>query len=104
MNSLQLPTDPQTAKHVLDAEHKRRELEIECGLLGKLFGTSPRVSIYIAGVLVILCAIVGLIFPFLPPSSRGEVSTADFWKIVSPTITTCLAYIFGASSKNEKGA
>jgi peptidoglycan/LPS O-acetylase OafA/YrhL len=101
MNKIELPSDPKIASKIIDLEAKHRQLEIERGILGRFFGSNDRVPTYIAGLIAFISVIAGLAYTFLPDSSK-ILPTGEFWKIVSPIITACLAYIFGAATKKNE--
>jgi len=97
MNKIDLPSDPKLAKQVLDSETKHRTMEIELGALGKFFGSNHKVPVYIAGLIASITVVVGFIYTFIPDDWK-TAPTAEFWKIVSPIVMSCLAYIFGAAT------
>ena len=101
MNKFDLPDNPELASKMLEADDKRQEREIESGALGRFFGNNPRVPTYIAGFVAVISTSVGFIYTFLPDDWKA-VPTAELWKIISPFVLACLAYIFGAASKNER--
>jgi len=101
MNKLQLPSDPTIAKKLIDADLKTKEHQIKAGLLGKLFGSSIHVSIYIVGIVVFLATIAGVVYTFIPDNTKA-VDTAEFWKVLTPIITTLIGFILGKSTnKND---
>jgi hypothetical protein len=99
-NKLGLPNDPSIAKKVIDSQHKQRQLEIQSGYLGKFFGTSASIHIYIVGVVSIGLIISLLVYTFIPDGWKS-LPTVELWKIVLPVLTTLLGFLFGASTKQN---
>ena len=95
-----LPVDEKAAKQIATADTKKRKLELEAGLLGKLFGSSSNTPVHIAGLVVVILVVTGLAYTFIADDKKA-LSTGEFWKIIAPIISTALAYIFGASSKRS---
>ena len=79
-----------------DTYVKLREMDLNSGILGKFFGTSDNVSVYIAGVVVFLVVTTGLIVTFHP----GGTTAVDTWKIITPIITMILGFLFGKHSSH----
>lgn len=73
---------------------KLREMDLESGLLGKLFGTSENVPTYIGGLVVFAVVLAGLIATFYP----GGTVAIETWKIITPIITMVLGFLFGRRS------
>ena len=100
MNKIELPNDPQLAKHVLDNDTRQKELVLKHGWLGKVFGSGPETSIRIAGAILLLLILSGIAYTFFG-KSHAECSIGEFWKILLPTIGTLAGYIFGKSIKTD---
>ncbi len=79
-----------------DTYVKLREMDLNSGLLGKFFGTSENVSVYIAGVVVIVVVLTGLVVTFLP----GGTNAVETWKIITPIVTMILGFLFGKHNSN----
>ena len=74
-----------------DTYVKLREMDLNSGMLGKFFGTSDNVSVYIAGVVVMVVVVTGLVVTFYP----GGTTAVETWKIITPIVTMILGFIFG---------
>lgn len=81
----------------LYAKIKNKEMDIECGLLGKVFGTGGNSNMNIAGLIAILLITPAVCYTLFH-LSEGEDSKSvlEFWKIISPLVGTILGYIFGS--------
>lgn len=69
-----------------------RRMELDSGALGKLFGSGATALTNLAGVVLVLLIVPGVIVPFLPETA---VSFSDWWKITTPIITLIFGYLFG---------
>lgn len=70
---------------------KAKEMDLEAGLLGKIFGADNRAASNIAGTVIILLVISGICVSFW----GSNVPTIDYWKVITPIITLTLGYLFG---------
>lgn len=73
---------------------KLREMDLNSGILGKFFGNSEHVSVYIAGVIVIGVAGAGLVATLC----TGGATAVETWKIITPIITMVLGFLFGKNT------
>ena len=94
------PIDEQAAKSIAAEGTKKRKLELEAGWLGKIFGSSDNTPVHIAGFVVILLVVSGIVYTFVPDEKKS-LQTGEFWKTIAPIILTTLGYIFGASTKKK---
>lgn len=70
---------------------KLREMDLEAGWLGKIFG-GPTVSpLNISGLILCLFVLCGLVFTFW----KGMTEALDYWKLTIPVVTLVLGYLFG---------
>ena len=99
MDNLSLPTDPKTAKAVLDADTARQRLELDAGTLGRFFGASPNQYIVGAGSLALIAA--GIIYTFVR-TEDAKFPPSEFWKIIAPIVTTAFGYLMGASTRKRE--
>ena len=86
-DKLEYNKDPDSANTLL----RSRELELESGLLGKLFGAPTHSPGNIAGFLIVILLLSGILVTYLP----GSISATDFWGVITPLITLALGYLFG---------
>ena len=93
-----LPQDKKLATQALDIEKNDKELERKLGSLGKLFGHGNNVVLYIVALITIFLVLIGAIYSFFP-SNDTAMTPVEFWKILSPFITTGLGFIAGKSGK-----
>lgn len=79
-------------KYTIQAsKHELQVKKVNIGLLGKVFGDRENAPTNIAGFLLALLAIAGVIVLFLKPG----ISAADFWGTIAPIITLLCGYLFG---------
>ncbi|WP_155630046.1 hypothetical protein [Burkholderia cepacia] len=70
---------------------RSKEMDLAAGWLGKCFGTGTNAPLNIAGFVISLLVIAGLVVLFVP----SAIPAADFWKISVPLITLVMGFIFG---------
>ena len=70
---------------------KSKAMDLESGTLGKLFGSSKNAPINIAGLVLVVLLIPGIILLFYD----GKIPATDYWKLVIPVITLIIGYIMG---------
>ena len=87
-----LPTDPHTAKQVLDAEAQQQVRET--GALGRVFGSKENAPHNIVATVVILLIVFGILYSVLPVD-KSTFSAKEAWTIITPIITLALGYLFG---------
>ena len=80
-------TDP----HKIELLIKTKEMDLEAGWLGKIFGAGNKAASNIAGLLVTLLTVSGFFVLFI----ESSVSALEYWKTITPIITLALGYIFG---------
>ena len=93
VSQVELPDDPKTAKHFLDAKNKEKELEL--GIMGKYLG-GPTVSpIVITGlaIFVLFGILVTVLFADITVEGKEYIIT-----LVFSTLTLAFGYLFGRSS------
>lgn len=78
-----------------DSQHKyalqSKRMDLEAGLLGKVFGVSQIAPINIAGIIAILLVASGVASLFIDTSVKAD----EFWKIIVPILSMILGYLFG---------
>lgn len=80
-------TSPERAELLI----KTKEMDLEAGWLGKIFGADKRASSNIAGLLIALLVVSGIALLFF----NSSIPALEYWKIISPLITLALGYLFG---------
>ena len=83
-----------TEKHidkVLENQEKKRHI----GLLGTILGENPNTPIHIVGTVAILLTLSGI------GVTMVKEDYGEYWKIITPLITSCLGYIFGKSDNKK---
>lgn len=71
---------------------KLREMDLDSGLLGKLFGSPRTAPLNIAGTVSIICLVAASCFTIWTPK---DLNPLEMWKIVMPVITLILGYTIG---------
>jgi hypothetical protein len=71
---------------------EERKLDLDAGLLGKIFGSPKNAPFNISGVVVILLVLSGVVYSFIP---QIGATTKEFWATIAPIITMILGYTFG---------
>lgn len=80
--------------NVTPVELRSKEMDLEHGHLGKLFGNSRNAPFNIAGCVVLLLIASGIGMSFFP----ALIAPKEYWGIVVPIITLVLGYLFGKNS------
>ncbi|MGO8752940.1 MAG: hypothetical protein ACLQNE_43920 [Thermoguttaceae bacterium] len=70
---------------------KEKEMDLESGILGKMFGCPKNAPTNIAGVVAVLSMIAVFIVVIWP----GQSATNEPVKLLVPVITLILGYLFG---------
>jgi hypothetical protein len=82
---------PSTALIQLQA----KQLDLESGILGKIFGGFKNAPYNIAGMCLFLLLTVGIIVLFV---QNLNMSATEYWKYSTSIMTLILGYLFGRSS------
>lgn len=96
VDQVHLPDNPEIAKNVLEKDLQKRQL----GVLGRVFGSNQNTSTHIVGLLLILLVIAGIAYTFFTPAHQA-FAVSEFWKVLSPIITTIIGYFLGTNSRRE---
>jgi hypothetical protein len=72
-----------------------KQMDLDAGILGKLFGTSKNAPIYIAGCVVLLLVLAGIAVVVFDT----KVQPLEFWKMITPVITLALGFMFGKAGR-----
>ncbi len=99
-----LPADPKTSQKLIEKTFETNQLDKELGSLGKFFGKGDSVKLNIAGLLIIVLVIAGILYTCFillcnTSSNPKAIGILDFWGIVTPLITLSLGFVFGKSQK-----
>ena len=78
--------------HLVQLQSK--QMDLESGWLGKLFGGSRNAPSNIAGLSLLLLVAPGIALLFIPGTS---MTAADYWKFITPIVTLILGYVFGTN-------
>jgi len=73
---------------------EERGMTLEAGVLGRFFGSATRAPTSIAGIVVLLLTVAGILSLFVPTN----IPSAELWKLVLPVITAILWHLFGKST------
>ncbi len=69
-----------------------KQMDLESGWLGKLFGSSKIAPCNIAGLCLLLLVVPGIALLFF---SGTTMTAGDYWKFITPIVTLILGYLFG---------
>jgi hypothetical protein len=93
LNEIQFNKTPDQNQFVL----KVKEMDLEAGWLGKCFGTSKNSPLNIAGFVLIILVVAGVLVLFI----QSSIAAIDYWKIVSPLIALVMGFVFGKGSSGN---
>ena len=84
-------------KMIIEAEPNRaflenRRMSLDAGVLGYFFGTGTASSTNIAGFVIFMLVLAGLVTLVIDT----KMPAADYWKLAAPMITGAMGFIFGA--------
>ena len=99
-----LPKDKDLANKVLDNQNEIEKLRIERGWIGRFWGNNTNISHNIAGLLIIILLLIGIIHTYFCIDKKPEeinISIKDFWAIITPLITLSIGFLFGENSKKN---
>jgi hypothetical protein len=85
---LNIELDPGSRDYL---KYKEKELDLNYGLLGKVFGDSQRSPSNIAGAVLLLSTVAGLVITIYP----GGTTATEAWKVISPIIVGTMGFLFG---------
>lgn len=68
-----------------------KQMDLDAGFLGKFFGGPANAPVNIAGLVLILLIVVGVICIVVPTLMQPE----PYWKLCIPIITLILGFLFG---------
>ena len=72
-----------------------KQLDLDSGVLGKVFGGFKNAPYNIAGMSLFLLFAIGIVVLFVPDLN---MTATEYWKYSSSVITLILGYLFGRSS------
>jgi hypothetical protein len=73
-----------------------KKMDLESGWLGRFFGAPTHSPYNIAGLLIFLLLLSGILVSFFP--FLFTIKASEYWTIIVPLITLALGYLFGKSS------
>lgn len=93
-----MSTPPEQAGQIVGAQDvahrytlERAKLDLDAGLLGRLFGSAANAPTNIAGVVLCLFTVTSILLLFV----NAAMPAAEFMQLVLPVITLVLGYLFG---------
>jgi len=86
-DSIKYNEDPESTSLLL----RSKEMDLESGFLGKFFGAPTHSPLNIAGLLILLLVLTGIIMSFI----HGMSESINYWSKILPLITLALGYVFG---------
>ncbi len=103
MSKFELPTDPKIANKVIAENAKMENVKAQLGWLGRFFGNSSNVRLYIVGLIALVLLLIGIIYTFIPQQFRSETfGIGELWSVLTPMLTTIVGYLIGSNDKKEK--
>ncbi|MGO9245330.1 MAG: hypothetical protein ACLPT4_05645 [Verrucomicrobiia bacterium] len=100
MAKILLPDNPRVAQLVIENETKKHELTLKSGILGRVFGVGTDAAIHIVGLIAFVLVFACVIYTFIPQNATS-FAVADFWKTITPILTTLMGFLFGRSVGKE---
>lgn len=82
-------TDPAADQYAM--RMKEKEMDLESGWLGRVFGSGDRAPMNIAGLAVVMLLAIGVTATI----REGGPASGETWKYVAPIITGALGFTFG---------
>jgi hypothetical protein len=74
---------------------KAKEMDLQVGLLGKIFGSSENAPNNICGIVALILVIVGSVICIWPT----RIEPTDYLSYMLPVLTSILGYLFGKNAK-----
>jgi len=71
---------------------QEKQMDLDAGLLGKVFGSAQNAPSNIAGLVIIVLVFTGVCCFIWPPAGTSPL---EVWKLLIPVITMILGYLFG---------
>jgi hypothetical protein len=69
-----------------------KQMALDSGLLGKVFGGSKTAPTNIAGLCLVLFVVPGIVLLFY---DGAKLSAKEYWASLTPIVTLILGYLFG---------
>ena len=76
---------------------RSKEMDLQAGWLGRCFGSSGNAPLNIAGLLVALLLVSGIIVLFV----ESVFPAKESWDTIVPLLTLALGYLFGKSGGRD---
>jgi len=73
---------------------KSKQMDLESGWLGRLFGSNKNAPLNIAGFTVVFLLTSGVVVLFV----QSAIPAGEYWKIIVPLLTLVTGFIFGKGS------
>jgi hypothetical protein len=90
--NIQINPESKIEKQALSEQLIGKKMDLDAGLLGKIFGGAESAPTNICGFVASLIIVIGLLIFFLPT----KIDPMDYWKTIAlPLISGILGYIFG---------
>lgn len=93
MNELNF--DKKSDKHI---SIQQKKMELEAGLLGKIFGNAKTAPSNICGMVMFMLLITSTAVCFCP----ANIEPQDYLKMAFPVVTGILGYLFGSKSSGTQ--
>jgi hypothetical protein len=77
-------------------EFEKKKLSLQHGFLGVFFGASLNAPLNIAGLVLVLLIVPGIVLVFFD----GKISVIEYWKQISPAVTLILGYVLASKTSS----
>jgi hypothetical protein len=104
MSKFELPPDTKLASKVITENAKNDMMKTQLGWLGRFFGNSSQIKVYIVGLIAIIILLIAVIYTLLPSNWHSAgFGVKEFWTAITPILTTIIGYLIGANTgKNDE--
>jgi len=97
-----LPTDHRLASKIITENAKTEFHKAQLGVLGRFFGSSENVRLYIVGLIAVVILFIALVYTLMPSNWRSDTfGIKEMWTIITPIITTIVGYLIGSKETKK---
>lgn len=82
------------SRSVTPTDLRSKEMDLESGVLGRVFGNHRTAPTNIAGAVLLLLLVPAVVLVFF----QGSLPAGEYWKVITPIVTLVLGYVLGQSA------